>query len=623
MANQDYSNVSGVELEVSANEATLPVRDEGDAAFAVAQADTGEEPVPVDPASGEVVEAAPEADAEIIIPSQVSAGSDGFVRLPQGVSIDEIRVDGDNLVLVQPDGTTITILNAALRIPTFVIDDVVIPEVALTAALEANGINVAAGPDGGLSVVSEPQSSGANFGVAAPGIGDAGPVIDLLPPTGLQFGTLDEPELFPAAIQENDLPTLGITPLPGIVDESALDTQDAQGSGGGSSSTTGDIIVNPGNDGLGSLVVTNSNGDSVNVTGGGSIEGEYGTLIVTVGPGGQYSFEYVLSDNTIDHDGIGLVGADDVVTDEFNVILTDGNGDSVQSPITITITDDVPTAYADTNSVSEGASVSGNVLTDGTDDVFGADGPAATVPSGGVTGVASGSDTSSPVSGNVGVAIAGAYGTLTLNADGSYTYQSTADAISGDVTDTFVYTITDGDGDTSTVTLSIDVTDVTLSGVNQTKTVDEASLDLVQDGSDLAPGTVEGSNPSGTGETVTGSLNVAGAVSYTLDSGTDSYGTLQLNADGTYTYTLTRPFDTSPDADNGGQTETGAESYGYTATDANGNTVTGTITIDIVDDVPTAYADTNSVSEGASVSGNVLTDGTDDVFGADGPAATV
>ncbi|NRG16409.1 hypothetical protein HPQ64_01750, partial [Rhizobiales bacterium] len=41
-----------------------------------------------------------------------------------------------------------------------------------------------------------------------------------------------------------------------------------------------------------------------------------------------------------------------------------------------------------------------------------------------------------------------------------------------------------------------------------------------------------------------------------------------------------------PDADNGGQTETGAESYGYTATDANGNTVTGTITIDIVDDVP-------------------------------------
>ena len=53
----------------------------------------------------------------------------------------------------------------------------------------------------------------------------------------------------------------------------------------------------------------------------------------------------------------------------------------------------------------------------------------------------------------------------------------------------------------------------------------------------------------------------------------------------------------------------------------------GTISIDIVDDVPTALADTNSVVAGtdvaSSVAGNVLTDGAGDEFGADGPTTTL
>ena len=66
-----------------------------------------------------------------------------------------------------------------------------------------------------------------------------------------------------------------------------------------------------------------------------------------------------------------------------------------------------------------------------------------------------------------------------------------------------------------------------------------------------------------------------------------TFGTIQVNADGSYVYTLTKPFDTSPDADNGANTEV-AESFTYVVTDANGNTATGTITVNIVDDVPTA-----------------------------------
>ena len=93
------------------------------------------------------------------ISETVTPDADNIVRLPEGVSIDEIKLDGDNLVLVQPDGSSITILNAALRIPTFLIGDVEIPELALTAALQANGIDVAAGPrwrtDGRLCHIAE------------------------------------------------------------------------------------------------------------------------------------------------------------------------------------------------------------------------------------------------------------------------------------------------------------------------------------------------------------------------------------------------------------------------------------------------------------------------------------
>jgi len=79
-----------------------------------------------------------------------------------------------------------------------------------------------------------------------------------------------------------------------------------------------------------------------------------------------------------------------------------------------------------------------------------------------VTGVVAGSAASA--SGNVGTTISGTYGTLTLNADGSYTYALDNDSaavqalVDGQIVDdVFTYTITDADGDTSTTTLTIKV----------------------------------------------------------------------------------------------------------------------------------------------------------------------
>ena len=128
----------------------------------------------------------------------------------------------------------------------------------------------------------------------------------------------------------------------------------------------------------------------------------------------------------------------------------------------------------------EGAIVTGNVLTDGTDDVFGADGAATTVPAGGVIGVAAGSDTSSPVSAGVGTPITGSFGTLTLNADGSYSYDGNPNVVPpAGATDVFVYTIKDGDGDTSTTTLTIKLTD-SGRGAEDDVTVNEAALDMTR-----------------------------------------------------------------------------------------------------------------------------------------------
>ena len=318
------------------------------------------------------------------------------------------------------------------------------------------------------------------------------------------------------------------------------------------------------------------------------------------------------------------------VAESFTYVATDANGNTQTGTITVNIVDDVPRAVADTNSVIEGGIVTGNVLTDA-DDVFGADGATTTVP-GGVVGVrAALGNTTTAVTTGIGSAIPGLFGTLTLNADGSYSYDGAPNVVPG-ATDVFVYTIMDGDGDLSTTTLTISLSDSGITApADSDVTVNENALDLVQDVGDLAPGTVIGSLPGSAAETdnTSNQLNAtssAGGLSYALQTGGNAataglFGTIQVASNGSYVYTLTRPFDTSPDNNNGVTTEV-AESFTYVATDANGNTQTGTITVNIVDDVPRAVADTNSVIEGGIVTGNVLTDA-DDVFGADGATTTV
>ncbi len=177
-------------------------------------------------------------------------------------------------------------------------------------------------------------------------------------------------------------------------------------------------------------------------------------------------------------------------TRSVSILTYDAFGNATTNTVTVTITDDAPAANANTKTVNEGSSASGNVLTDGTPDVFGADGAQTTSPTGGVIGVrASGGDTSTAVTTGTGSSIAGTYGSLTLNANGSYTYTATA-SISSTVTDVFVYTIEDTDGDRSTTTLTITVNDAS------TPTIAVTGYGPVNEGSTYATFTVQPGNSS-------------------------------------------------------------------------------------------------------------------------------
>src|SRR3546814_14568756 len=83
-----------------------------------------------------------------------------------------------------------------------------------------------------------------------------------------------------------------------------------------------------------------------------------------------------------------------------------------------------------------------------------------------VTGVAAGTSATAGA-GNVGAALGGSDGSLTLAAGGGYTYTLSngnaavqALGVGETLTETFTYTITDGDGDQATTELTITINEI-------------------------------------------------------------------------------------------------------------------------------------------------------------------
>ncbi|WP_232477910.1 Calx-beta domain-containing protein [Vibrio tarriae] len=149
-----------------------------------------------------------------------------------------------------------------------------------------------------------------------------------------------------------------------------------------------------------------------------------------------------------------------------------------------------------------------------------------------VVGASSGDHVSTGVSGNVGSMIAGLYGNLILRADGSYTYQVTANAssIPNDAIETFTYTMKDGDGDTSTALLSINVNRVTMADFNANQDQNVGLEDTVVTGNVLDN---DGSQNTSVDHFTVGNDATSHAVGNPVRL---EQGEFTLNSDGSYTF---------------------------------------------------------------------------------------
>ncbi|MBS4079547.1 retention module-containing protein [Pseudomonas rustica] len=332
---------------------------------------------------------------------------------------------------------------------------------------------------------------------------------------------------------------------------------------------------------------------------------------------GVVSYSYTLVDNEAHATANGANN----LPEQFAVTVVDDNGTTANATLDVNIVDDLPKALDDSNTTTASESqltLTGNVLTN---DVQGAD------------RVASG-----PVTAGT---FTGTYGTLVLNANGTYTYTlDTTDADfknlhgGGNGTENFTYTITDSDGDTSTANLVLNIHNnddpVVLNGLDVNGgelTVYEKNLG---DGTDpntpalTQSGTFTVTALDGLQTLTVGGINVvtggvaAGfpqSITTPLGSTLTITGYNETTGVVSYSYTLVDN-ETHPNA-NGANSIT--ENFNVVATDTDGSTANGQINVNIVDDLPSAHPDAASVAEGGTVSGNVLDN---DIGGADGPAAT-
>ncbi|BCA03166.1 hypothetical protein H12S4_40700 [Bradyrhizobium diazoefficiens] len=252
-----------------------------------------------------------------------------------------------------------------------------------------------------------------------------------------------------------------------------------------------------------------------------------------------------------------------------NYTVTDEHGATSNSSLTITLsgTNDAPVAVADTDSGLEDSTITGTVASNDSD-----------VDDGAILTYAQTS------------AVAG----LTINADGSYSFDAANAAYQhlaqGATTDMVAnYTVTDEHGATSSSTLTI-----TLTGTN------DAPVAVADTNSGLEDSTITGTVASNDSDVDDGAT-----LSYSLDA---AVAGLTLNPDGSY----------SLDAANaayqhlaqGATTDVVAN---YTVTDEHGATSSSTLTITLTgtNDGPVAVADTNSGLEDSTITGTVASNDSD------------
>ena len=267
----------------------------------------------------------------------------------------------------------------------------------------------------------------------------------------------------------------------------------------------------------------------------------------------------------------------DEARDTITYRVTDGNGGTDTATITITIsgTNDAPVAADDDYRTDEDTP-----LTIAAPGVLGNDND----PDGGALTVSEVDGSAA----NVGATFRAASGALvTIAADGAVSYDPNGrfDSLRAGQTvdDTVTYEVSDGDGGTDTATIRF-----TLTGVNdRPDAVDDAiSTDEDAVATVSAPGLLrDDSDLDGDALAVDQVDGAAGNVGRAFRTARGA--TLSVNADGSLSYDPTGVFDALRPG------EQASDSFTYRVSDGNGGTDTATvaITIDGVNDAPSAAAD--------------------------------
>ncbi|HVK13669.1 MAG TPA: Ig-like domain-containing protein, partial [Gemmataceae bacterium] len=293
------------------------------------------------------------------------------------------------------------------------------------------------------------------------------------------------------------------------------------------------------------VLANDSDVDSPGFTAALLTQGSKGT--VTLNPNG--SFQYQPNPNAFG-------------TDTFTYQATDGSATSAAATVTIQIApvDDVPVANNDSYSTPEDQPLT--VAAPGilqNDQEF--DGQALTF-----------TKLTDPQN-----------GTLTLNANGSFTYVPDQDFFG---TDSFTYNVFDGTSSASppaTVTITVDpVNDAPVAVADAYRVPEDGTLTVP------APGVLN--NDSDVDGALPDAVLVAGP----------AHGTLTLNPDGSFTYTPAANY-------------SGTDSFTYKANDGttDSNTVTVTLFVSPVQDAPVAADDGPVTVPGKAVKINVLANDTD------------
>ena len=365
---------------------------------------------------------------------------------------------------------------------------------------------------------------------------------------------------------------------------------------------------------------------------GTTVTGSYGSL--HIGADGSYTYGVDDTNATV----IALApGA--TLTDTFTYQIVDPNGLRAEAQVVITVVgvNDRPVAANVTAQAQEAGGVNnGTPGVNPTGNVLASDSDPDTGDTISVSGIRTGTDTGTGTAGTLGQSLQGLYGSLTLNANGTYSYlvdnsNAAVQALrlaSDQLVEHFTYTISDSHGATAQAEL-----DVVISGQNDAPVAVDDQAGAVEAG-----GTNNGTpgiNPAG--NVLTNDTDVDAGDTRTLDgirTGTEAaggaftavaagtitingaYGTLTVAADGSYTYTVNNALPAVQALIPGTRL---ADTFSYQMHDTAGATSSAQLTVQIqgawdapvpTNDIALAVAD-NGSGDAVNPSGNVLTNDTD------------